>query len=331
MQLELQHLLTISDLENDMSDQEQRSSRAAQGSGRVVRGLTLFLPAVATVAGCASGPATSSATPPDAGPTPLTDASPASDGAADLDLPIARYMLDAAEIDLVDDAFVTLVGRCLHRFGETAPVPTAGSAPGLAERRYGLTNSAVAAVHGYHLGEPPSDEPPEAAGEVPEELLWGAATPAATIDGMPVPPDGCAGEATRTFGGDIGDPELVQRINIESVQDAMSDPRVVAAFADWSDCMSQRGFDYATPWDPPGEDWFAEPEPSAEEIAVATADVECKEATEVITVWHTVDSELQTAMLAENQAQLGQIEQDLRRRLDVARAVVDGATGGTND
>ena len=307
-----------------MSDQGPRFSPAAQASRRVARGLTLFLPAMAMVAGCASGPATSSATPRSTGPTSLTDASPAPDSA--LDLPIAPYMLDAEETALVDDAFVTLVDQCLHRFGETAPVTTAGSAPGLAERRYGLADGAVAATHGYHLEEPPPGETPEAADEIPEELLWGAATPAATIGGEPVPQDGCTGEATRAFGGELGDPELVQRINVESVQDAMGDPRVVAAFADWSDCMAQRGFDYATPWDPPAEDWFAEPEASAEEIAVATADVECKEATEVITVWHTVDSELQTAMLDEHRAELDQVEQDLRRRLDAARAVVAGAT-----
>ncbi|WP_147375529.1 hypothetical protein [Jiangella rhizosphaerae] len=271
---------------------------------------------LAVAPGCASDPG--------APPAPPGEAD-----AAHLALPIEPYLVGPDDAAVLDRATVTLVERCLRRFGEDAdlPVPDPGPRLGPTERRYGLTDPAVAATHGYHLaGDATRSGPAPVA--VDDTVLLGATTPGATVAGLAVPEGGCVGEASRAVGGAPGSAEIVQRINADSVSGAMTDPRVVAAFAAWSACMADAGYDYDDPWQPPADGWLEDATPSTEEIAVATADVACKESTRLVAIWHHVDVELQEELVAAHEAELALVERDNRRRLEAAREVLaDGQAG----
>lgn len=308
------------------------------------RRLTPFAGAVLVaviIAGCSVGSGTPSA--PEDNPVTSTPApGVVTADSVDLVLPIAPYVMTAEEMAVVDEAVLTLVNRCLLRFGIQGEggAPRSGPRFGATERRYGLDDADAAATNGYHLAS--TAVVPSGTGSSPasDELLFGSPTPGASVEGEAVPAGGCVGAAMRTLNGgdaasepaggaagaddDLGAPEVVQQINVDSVNAARSDDRVVAAFADWSACMEDRGFDYADPWAAPADDRFATPGATPEEIAVATADVACKDETGLVARWHAVDVEVQEAMVAEHAAELAAAAQVKDDRVAAAQAVVVG-------
>lgn len=242
-------------------------------------------------------------------------------GTTGLTLPVTEYLLSDDDLRLLDDAHTAALGRCFARAGVVPPelpslvpsVPVTHT-----ERRYGLADPELAAASGYHLSDDDGAKPELELTAEQERVLFGPPQ----ADGTPAADGGCSGEAVAAVGGDLGNPEAAQRVDVRSVTLAMKDPRVRTAFADWSACMADRGHEYTTPWDPPNDPRFTGPAPGADEAAVAVDDVACKEETNVVGVWHAVDAALQTVLIDAEPDVFAGVAAERADRLDRARAVL---------
>ncbi|MFD5592248.1 hypothetical protein [Streptomyces griseorubiginosus] len=273
-------------------------------------------------------------------------------GVKSLVLPIEPYLVTNRQMSAILRAREKLVAPCMRRFGFAWPDPGPGTGdgggmtPGLKnaanmDRRYGITDPALAARHGYHFApdtrqrttEESSAARPDAAQPDADALavLTGRAadgTPAPSrYHGLALPEGGCQGQATArlTGGRPLGNDPLADEINIVSYQKSRADPRVRAAFRAWSACMRKRGYSYAAPTDAPGKDpRFTGPTPTRQETALAEADVVCKRQTNVIGVWFTVDSAYQRRMMASKGPELARAKAAIRTRTANADRVLNG-------
>lgn len=73
-----------------------------------------------------------------------------------------------------------------------------------------------------------------------------------------------------------------------AIQLTRADDRFATTVADWSACMSRRGFSYQSPTEPAIADWTARVE---QESRVVSADLECKEEVRLVERWDAVFAE----------------------------------------
>ncbi|MEV7028097.1 hypothetical protein AB0O00_39010, partial [Kitasatospora sp. NPDC093558] len=148
---------------------------------------------------------------------------------------------------------------------------------------------------------------------------------AAEFQGKGLPPGGCIGAAQKeltSHGGTGRDADVAVGVNYEGFERSTADPRVKAVFQDWSHCMGERGYTYATPGDALKDSrWPATTTPSAEEIATATADVECKARTNVVGVWFTVETAYENELIRQHLSELTAVKADNDAMLRYARSV----------
>jgi hypothetical protein len=243
---------------------------------------------------------------------------------AGLTLPLDAFALTAAEDQVLARAAEARVRECAAGFGldtsaaDPLPFGTAADADAAVatrhDRRYAVADPEVAAMYGYH---PPATadvrrEFYEAHTSAELEVLVGVTAAGAPTSRAGVPDGGCLGEAARAVGDEAADEaglrageELVSEVQAGAWHAAMADPRVADAFAAWSACLSDAGFDYAAPMQANDDPrWWASEVAGAEEIATAVADVACKESTGLIPVWSAVEAEHQEAWIAEHRAGL---------------------------
>ncbi|EIV96582.1 hypothetical protein [Frankia sp. QA3] len=280
--------------------------------------------AATLVAGCGStrspAPAASTARPP-----VLLDG-------ASLHLPLDRYLLGPRESATVAQAYRTLLAQCTRRFGlpDPRPRPVTSDQPAtLNERRYGITDAALAATAGYRVSKPrPTSIPPTPAGSAttpdPRTLDILTGRHAGTVDGRPIPDGGCSGEAKRRLnaGAPAGtDPDLAQRLSQTSYFAAGRDGRVQEVLRAWSACMRTHGLRYSSPLTAAADPRFRTGPVSATETAVAATDIACKRQTNLVGVWFSVESELQRPGLAANRNALERIRQTNQIQLKVARSL----------
>jgi hypothetical protein len=271
------------------------------------------------------GPAENGAEPP-IGPVPA-----AVDGAT-LRLPLDDYLGEVDDWRRLADAHRRLAGECLSRFGYDLP-PDPNEAGIRVEfgnsRRYGITDPVLAAAHGYAPGPEPAREarrrevPPDA---VALDVLVGRG--ARSVDGQAVPEGGCQGEAQRRLAGTTPppeDPQLPQRLGMESWQRSAQDSRVRAAVAAWSDCMRERGLDYADPLGPPADPRFRGG-PSPEEISAAAADLDCKARSALVPVWSMVETAYQERAIEQHAGELARLRTWQLSRFRTAQEVLSEPT-----
>ncbi|MFC5663950.1 hypothetical protein ACFP3U_13265 [Kitasatospora misakiensis] len=275
----------------------------------------LLTATLALTAGCASGSAGTAGTaatppPPSASlgpmdPPPIGEV-PRLSRADDRALPIEAYLLSGEQFRQYDAAQGVLVTRCVRRFGLDYSAPTS-TAPGETQttHRYDPIELADVSVNGYHSPDPNRGKKPAAAPSLSAAVTTvlgaglgpdgrPAADTAAEYGGKRLPPGGCIADAQRELtarGGTGRDADVAVGVNYEGFERSRQDPRVKAVFQDWSRCMAERGYSYGTPGDALRDQrWAATEKPSAEEIATATADVECKARVNVVGVWFTVEA-----------------------------------------
>ncbi|MFG2913806.1 hypothetical protein ACGF0D_13050 [Kitasatospora sp. NPDC048298] len=306
----------------------------------------LLIPLV-LAAGCASGPSGPAAAPvpPPASLTPM-DPPPIGDTprlsqVADRTLPIESYLLSREDYRQYHAAEAVLVTRCVRGFGLDYTRPTGGGAPSRTQttHRYDPVELADVSVNGYHSPDPsdgkkPADGP-TLSPDVNTVLGSGLGTDgkpapgtASSFRGKELPPGGCISAAQQELiahGGTGGDADVAVGINFEGFERSRSDPRVKAVFQDWSRCMAERGHSYATPGDALKDPrWGANTRPSAEEIATATADVRCKERTNVVGVWFTVETAYENELIRLRLPELTAAKAGNDAMLATARAVTAG-------
>ena len=122
---------------------------------------------------------------------------------------------------------------------------------------------------------------------------------ASDVNGREVPKGGCQGHADLTLSdiGPSGEPELFGQVRADSFSRSLTDPVVTAAFRRWSGCMSDRGYHYAKPLDAGSDLNIATPTASANEIAIATADVECKKSANLFALWSGFETNYQNQQI----------------------------------
>lgn len=265
-------------------------------------------------------------------------------------LPIEEYMLSDRQIDELERARITLTVSCVARFGLTLPWKVSDARSGRVagsnssvnlSRRYGITDPAVAARLGYRV--PPDSStstlpPPEPELPASMELVLTGGNPgttgtsrAVTYRGRRVPDGGCMGDAVRRLGvwsGGVGDAELADRVNQESLDRARGEPATAKAIRAWSACMRIAGHDYADPFQAPGPRLEKTGTVTREEVVVATADINCKRRTNLVGYWFTAEQAFQQLTIGDHATEFERIRRDLRTMVGRARAVLAGQAPG---
>ncbi|WP_246460582.1 hypothetical protein [Streptomyces himalayensis] len=239
--------------------------------------------------------------------------------AKELAFPLDAYELtpqQSRQLDLAQDRLVT---QCMSKQGFAWAEP---QRPALVEgnrhnRRYGILDEAEARRTGYHgpqqtgtgakgreTGRDSSDAAQKAAGTCVLEAK-AKLNGKKTMDKADTTPDA-----------------FVEQLIIQDAERAEQDPQVQKAFAKWSACMDDRGFDYADPWDSNNDPQWGESETATDrERQVAAADASCKIENNLAGVWLAVETAYQQRTIEENAEALAGVkkanEDALRRAADV--------------
>ena len=184
------------------------------------------------------------------------------------------------------------------------------------DRRYGLVDPRIASERGYapiDLGVagpmeylPPDPEEQRAYLEAlrgEERTIDLVNTADGTVLGTATIFGGCVGDAnTAVFGSSdaylahMADDAAVQLMAQEAWVRAREGGAVQTATRAWSICMNERGYDFADPFEVFEIDW-PEPRPSDDEVATASADVECKQETGYTAAFTEAEATEQTTLL----------------------------------
>lgn len=271
------------------------------------------------VAGCAAAPADVAVQSSGGGGTAVAGAMAGSSSAAGLTLPLDAYAITAAEGRVLGSAAEARVRECATALGLDAaaiePLPVAADVADVAarhDRRYAVADPEVAAEHGYH--PPPSTDVRrefyEAHTDAELEVLVGVTADGAATTRDDVPEGGCLGAASRpdsvaSESSLRAGQDLVSAVQADAWHAALADPRVLDAFAAWSACMADAGYDYAAPMDANDDPrWWTSDAAGPDELATAVADVACKSSTGLIHVWSAVEAGYQSQFIAASQAEL---------------------------
>jgi hypothetical protein len=305
-----------------------------------MRRLAIPVLSLSLLVGCAfgessgPGPATPSAAPSTA-PEPHPETPSPAKNAYTFRLPIAAYSYSDADYEVIRSAERVLARDCMKEYGLTyrpAKAPAATTAP---DRRYGLSDSGSAARYGYRPPPEPA-EPEEKLTKDQIKVLYGkrslgdGAQSDAKLEyrGRAVPAEGCLGRAILDFRKPYeyeAGSATASRIATASYEKSRTDPKVVAAFEEWSSCMQRKGFDYASPMDAFGTPGFREGKISEKEKETAVADVSCKESTGLLETWFNREAAIQKEMIEQDSKPLQKLAEMHRRKVNAARKIIAGS------
>jgi hypothetical protein len=239
-------------------------------------------------------------------------------------LPLEAYVIRGEDLLTVRRAINAVADECLARKGFTVRIPEPkyteiGNGP-LTYRRYALVSDLeTAREFGYHVNDPqlgPEDLPgwPDAA----YEALVGSETESNTDEDGRLRRNGCFGEADRQLAADtvyapangVEWPEFVDDLNLSPKP--AEDPKVLAAQRSWSECMVRKGYELESTVadiDVKIVD-LSTAKPSATEIDMAVADVECQSETGVARTWFEVERAFQLAEIARQPEQFATLQKE---------------------
>ncbi|MFF2526985.1 hypothetical protein [Streptomyces liangshanensis] len=250
-------------------------------------------------------------------------------------LPIQAYLPSDSEMAQISQARKQLIADCMEGFGfEWTPAPDLPRVGGknMLDWRYGIHDIALAEVRGYK----PDAENQEAYDQAMEDgAVDGTAASdpesqaldgtAKEMKGKKVPPGGCQGQADELIDGEKLDTPLARGVNVEVFMKSQESDQVVKAFSAWSACMKGKGYDYAAPLDASDDPRFASKDVTPLEISTATADIDCREKTDVSKIWYDAEMALQTRAIEEKAEQLNHERESLDTAVRKAAEVVEGA------
>ncbi|MET8582732.1 hypothetical protein ABZX39_17860 [Streptomyces collinus] len=286
-----------------------------------------LLALLALLAGCAS-PGPSSPVPSAAGRAGTRAATaPTASGPGRSDytyrLPLAAYSYSDAEYAVIESAQRILARDCMKGFGLSYR-PVRKSASGTtSDRRYGISDMAVAARYGYHLPPEPRN-PGTELGPEQRDVLYGKKS---AFHGKAVPDAGCLGWAVRKLAEPYAYPAGVtaaSAISAEGFRASMRDRGVRALFARWSACMKGKGYRYASPLDPFRDHGFTDGRVTARERRTATADMACKGRTGLLESWLRAEAGIQRGMIRKRITVLRRLRDLHRQKVSAARRIVSG-------
>lgn len=250
-------------------------------------------------------------------------------------LPIEGYLPSDSERKQISQARKILVGDCMKRFGfswQPAPdLPRLGPKT-LVDWRYGIHDMALAEERGYKpaAAEQEAYDKAVEAGALDKTTDSGPETHALEggapkVGGEPVPEGGCLGEADRKIAGGAVTTEVAQKVSNEAFIQSQQHPKVVKAFRAWSACMKESGFAYARPLDASDDPRFGTPEVTSLEIRTATADIACRDRTDVARIWFEAETAIQKETIEARPEQLNKERESLDAAVKKAADVVAGS------
>ncbi|MFE3120125.1 hypothetical protein [Streptomyces niveus] len=273
--------------------------------------------------------ASSCSTPDSDVPTPpqksANAAKPSAKSDAEITLPLDSYILSEKQLLRISKGYGYTVEVCAQRFGLSftpTPLSKNDTAP-RNSRRYGITDHAVAKTLGYHADF--SRKEKENAIKPGSDLDSVLSGKVRVFSGKAVPAGGCIGEAQELINRGTRELDTVdkaQELSRASYDLSMKEKPVVQGFGRWSQCMKEAGHTYLRPIDPFNDEKHSTSSISKAEIATASNDMACKDSTDVVQVWNTVETRIQNRLIKENQGELDAIRKDNLRRLTNAEAAL---------
>jgi hypothetical protein len=232
---------------------------------------------------------------------------------ANLGLPLDAYQPTPESLALWVRAGEVLTRQCMRRYGLDWPHrPTAASSRPAHDRRYGILDPHQVATLGYH--PPPITGPRRDRSSAPlfsQDQMAVAQGAVQSYHGVAVRPGGCLAEAQRLLTAGAPDvrpgdasPVLPQEMEGDATTLTTHDSRLRKVWADWSECMTARGFRYATPWHANNDPQWRTPTASAQEIATATADLACRQQTNLVGLWYAIEVAYQNRAIEQHTAAL---------------------------
>ncbi|MEU2079217.1 hypothetical protein [Streptomyces sp. NPDC013489] len=241
-------------------------------------------------------------------------AAPTKGLAKGLTLPLHTYTISAADGYVWHAAVREQWRSCMARYGFAdfgPPSPSLESVTAQVDtamgRRYGISDLDKAKKYGYHLPDDAPEAPYWEPASGAETAVFTGKGPELTegmYQGKALPEDGCRGEARRMF--PMPQSPEGNKIEAQVFKDSRADANVVAAVEKWASCMKEKGFERKDPLEELDTLGISVSSPSAgeEEIRQAVADVECKQETRLISLWHEGEKRHQQRAIASEKAKL---------------------------
>jgi hypothetical protein len=299
---------------------------------------TRYLPAAAlllivgTTAGCAGADGSSAG---DSEPAielqPITSSS-------QLVMPVASYVLTAADEKAYFSAVNLVQRQCAQEFGVDTSMPAASQPTQMqliTPRRVGVVDAGDVAKYGYTM--PPSaglanyDTEAEWDPDAREQMIMDgvdASGNPVTKDpetGKELPEGGCALEGFRSLDQGQTSParnDLVTQILNDSWAFDLKDSRVVEADKKWAACMSKHGFDFKQRGDA-GNSTAGKSDKY--QVHMAVLDLGCAVDTDYNAVVYAVDRAYQERLIDEHE---GELQASLADQREVMERVHDVLQGG---
>ncbi|MFJ7961639.1 hypothetical protein ACIQ62_35640 [Streptomyces sp. NPDC096319] len=252
-----------------------------------------------------------------------------------LELPLDAYRLSAADRQSLVRAQYVLADSCMRRRGMKWPAPLAPPGPGREpnQRRYGISDAALAASYGYQL-------PPPVGVSRAEEYRWNqrnegrlASVDRATMNAYTGEGDspGCQDRARQTLHMQwMNTSDPVSAASSAAWARTKGDPRLRDLDREWSACMRTSGHPQPDPLSAAGA-WAGSGTtpgvrgpvgaPSAQEVSMARADVTCKTDVGYVERRRTLEAGYQATEITARSRQLEEYRSAWRLSLSTARSV----------
>ncbi|MGW2255431.1 hypothetical protein ACWCXH_35430 [Kitasatospora sp. NPDC001660] len=272
-------------------------------------------------------------------------------------LPTDSYLPTAAKVNQIQRAKDAVIAQCMQKFGFSfrgTLVMDLANAPGRGPKElstvYGGFDVAGVKAKGYNLnidGSAAIDQQMAQRGGSPQQepvtpdyqkALTGndpsTRQPVTSVAGQPVSPGGCSAAGNKALDNVVAGTATTVLPDGGPVV-PQTDPRLVAAFAKWSDCMKAKGYNYPDPVAAVSDKkWHSiegrpekVPTASPEEIAVATADVQCKLDNNTVGTAVAVQTAYAKRYIESHVTQLAAFRKQLDDALAKAAQLVANGTG----
>lgn len=242
-------------------------------------------------------------------------------------LPLQDYMLGFADVVDVENARDVVKQECMQRLSfRFAPEPS-GLHPSVAydamnmKRRYGITDRAEAAAHGF--------TPPQAVtaddGTAAEDLELAREDAESSVSGWDAAMNQtCVPEANAKVGV-LYETDVAGDLASQSYDATAKQAPVRNAVAGWSSCMARDGHRVTSLDDAEGR--FAAPEkpglkPGRAEVSLATDDVDCKRTSKLVGTWYQAETAYQHRQIVSHKRELEAEKAHNTKLVERARAVL---------
>ncbi|MFE0640873.1 hypothetical protein ACFW2Y_04510 [Streptomyces sp. NPDC058877] len=258
--------------------------------------------------------------------------------------PLDAYLPSGEQRKALGEAQDVLIDRCMKRYGYRFPLRSNHLGGGDNARKYGVSSIATATRYGYDNPEvaalPP--RPPEKAMGPNEKLVLNGeeqvdpSVPVPmsqeeaedsdqgviTVAGKKVPAGGCIREGFLKLYAptrDSVDIMVPQNFGFDAYGRSREDSRVRKAIEAWSACMAEGGYRTEDPVSPQNDLGFGDTTlNSPKAVTAAKQDVTCKERTNLVGIWSTVEIAYQKRLIEQNAETLAAVKEQLEARLRLA-------------